>query len=344
VPAPPLTPRPPIHRRSPLPVIGVLAVLAVLAIVAALTVLWRGSAGSPATDDPVPTTAVARAVPPPCEERVVAGRTTILCRPAGDGEGLVVVLHARGSSAREMQAVSGLEAVAVPSRLAVVYAAGLDGGWGDDPFTAPDRPAGDEDVVFLDRLIAQVSADAHLPAAPVALVGFSNGAGMALRYAAERPGRVRAVVSVAGQLARHPAVRPSHPVPLLQISGTADPIRSYDGGMPGPPERRPGMPTPTLSTPATVAAFVAPLASPRHEGPLDADPDPTDGTRLRTERWTGADGTTVVVRTIVGGGHTWPSARAPLAAGERYGVVSRDVDASAEAVPFILAASAPGAT
>lgn len=266
---------------------------------------------------------------PTCTPGTLDGRTYELCTPGGrpveDAGGLVVALHGRGGSAAEMRSMTALDLPAAAADLAVVYPDGLDGGWGDDTFATPARPGGDEDVRFLDAL-----ADDLAPGDPVALVGFSNGASMALRYAAERPARVRAVVAVAGQLPRDPAVRPTGRVPLLAVYGDADPVRPFGSGIAEPAARAPGGPTPTLPTPDTVAAFAGAAT---HAGPQPSDADPGDGTTVLTERWTDGDGTVAVLRTVVGGGHTWPSSPTPAPAG--FGLVSRDVDASAEAVRFV---------
>jgi polyhydroxybutyrate depolymerase len=291
------------------------------------------SAGSTATTTAGPTTTAA-AADPTCSDGTLEGRTYILCTPGdGPGEGLVVALHGRGSSAAEMRAATELETYAADEGLAVVYPDALDGGWGDDTLVTPDRPAGDEDVRFLDGLIDSLRSDPGVEDGSVGIVGFSNGASMALRYAGARPDEVGAVVSVVGQLPRDPAVHPTGRVPLLQIYGSADPVRPHDTGIPAPPVREPGSPTPTLSTAETVAAFVG---SADHEGPTATDPDPSDGTSVSTERWTDGEGTLAVLHTIVGGGHTWPSAHASFAGGERFGPVSTDLDASAAAVAFVV--------
>lgn len=281
------------------------------------------------------------AATPTCEETTQHGRRAVLCT-AGDApdQGLVVALHGRGSSVDEMRAVTELDRYAAEEGLAVVYPETLDDGWGDDTFPTPARPTGDEDVRFLDDLITALRSDPRIDDGPVGVVGFSNGASMALRYATQRPDQVRAAVAVAGELPRDPAIRPTRPVPLLEVYGTGDPIRSYDAGIAGDPGRAPGDPTPTLSAPDTVAAFVAVTPRARHEGPAASDPDPGDGTQVETERWIGDGGTVVVFRSVVDGGHTWPSAHAPSTGGDRYGPVSRDLDAGADAIAFVLDPSA----
>jgi poly(3-hydroxybutyrate) depolymerase len=78
-----------------------------------------------------------------------------------------------------------------------------------------------------------------------------------------------------------------------------------------------------------------------HEGPEEVDPDPDDGTRVRVERWVDGAGTVAVLLAIVDGGHTWPSARGQFSRGG-FGLISTDIDASADAIAFILDPDACG--
>jgi polyhydroxybutyrate depolymerase len=300
-----------------------------------------GAGGS--GDDEAPasttTTSTARVADPTCEDDTFQDRPVIVCLAGttGDpgGQLLVVALHGRGSSAAEMRSMTRFDEATAAEGVAVVFPQGLDQGWGDDTFPTPSRPAGDEDVRYLDALVDDLRADPRIADGPVGVVGFSNGASMALRYASARPDRVRAVVSVAGQLPRDPAVRPTAPVPLLEVYGTADPLRAYDTGIPDSPGRQPGRPTPTLPTPDTVAAFVAvtPGAAAAHEDPEETDPSPDDTTRLRTERWTGTDGTRIVLHAVVDGGHVWPSSEVVFAGN---GTVSSDLATTEVALAFVL--------
>jgi polyhydroxybutyrate depolymerase len=295
----------------------------------------RGQTGTTST---MATTAAPKTAEPLCEDRSLDDRAYILCAPAGTtDQRLVVALHGRGSSAGEMRTVTQLDRHAADAGLAIAYPEAIDGGWGDDTFTSPARPVGDEDVAFLDALVHELRADPRIDDGPIGVVGFSNGASMALRYTSEHPDDVRAVVSVAGQLPRDPVIRPSGRVPLLEVYGTADPLRPYDVGVRDTPGRGPADPTPTLPTRDTVAAFVARgLGTSEHEVLVDTDLDATDGTSVRTERWTDRGGTLAVLRSIVGGGHTWPSSQGQFSGGENFGVTSGEVDASAEAVAFVV--------
>lgn len=120
----------------------------------------------------------------------------------------------------------------------------------------------------------------------------------------------------------------------MLVYGTGDPVRGYDTGIPGNPGRREGDPTPTLSTPDTVAAWVAaiPGAADRHVGPEASDPVPGDGTTLRLDRWTGDDAE-VLLCSIVDGGHTWPGGPAH---DPDFGPVSSDLAVSDSALGFAL--------
>jgi hypothetical protein len=68
-----------------------------------------------------------------------------------------------------------------------------------------------------------------------------------------------------------------------------------------------------------VAAFVS-MASGAvtHGGPEEVDPDPDDETRVSTERWVDEEGMVAVLRTVVDGGHTWPSALGPRRVQRRW--------------------------
>jgi polyhydroxybutyrate depolymerase len=98
-----------------------------------------------------------------------------------------------------------------------------------------------DDVGFLEALIAELRQKHGIDPDRVFLVGFSNGAFMAQRFASERPGLVRAVVSGAGTIgttgANGTRLQPNIPVPMLLMHGVKDERVMYKGGTsPGDPE------------------------------------------------------------------------------------------------------------
>lgn len=146
----------------------------------------------------------------------VAGATrAYLIEGAAEGSGPVyIALHPRPADGAAMRWISGLSTVAADGG-AVIYPDGIAGEW---------SPAG-PDHAFVDALI-----HAHGEGRPVVLVGVSNGADMALAYAAARPARLSALVLVSGGAGPDvpaPAVIP----PTLVMLGTADPdFQRYAAG------------------------------------------------------------------------------------------------------------------
>ena len=150
----------------------------VLAATVAVTACGDGGDEAPAAEGGASTATSREPAPaaaePMCADGALGERRYVLCT-AGDqvDQSLVVALHGRGSSAAAMQAGTGLHELAAAEGLAVVYPESLDGRWGDDTFTSPARPAGDEDVVFLDALIHELRADHRIvDDGDVGVVGF----------------------------------------------------------------------------------------------------------------------------------------------------------------------------
>jgi polyhydroxybutyrate depolymerase len=83
----------------------------------------------------------------------------------------------------------------------------------------------------VDVITAMIASASHLHAVDrhrVYFAGFSNGGMMAYEYACRRPGDVAGIGVVAAAYLSH--CRPSRPVPVMQIHGTADGVLPYDGG------------------------------------------------------------------------------------------------------------------
>jgi polyhydroxybutyrate depolymerase len=96
--------------------------------------------------------------------------------------------------------------------------------------TNPQRwTEGPEDVEFLTAVIADVLQQTNGDPRRVYLTGFSNGAAMAFRFAAERAELLAAIAPVAGYC-WVPDPRPVRPVPTLYIIGTEDPLVPLRGG------------------------------------------------------------------------------------------------------------------
>lgn len=232
-------------------------------------------------------------------------RTYALHVPAGvtRPSGLVVNLHAAGSTGAGQESLTNYDAVADAYGFAAVYPDGVDQSWADGRGASqPDR-RGIDDVGFLSALIGKLVADFGIDPGRVFVTGLSAGAFMANRLACDRADLVAAVAPVAGTLGVNVGCNPSRPVSVLQFHGTADPIVPFDGG-------------PMMGRGGASDILSATAMSERWRQ-ADGCPDPvqdvlpTAGDGTATRRATSAPcaaGTAVVLLTIDGGGHTWPSA------------------------------------
>jgi len=110
-----------------------------------------------------------------------------------------VLVHGRGSSAADILSLADELALADVSYVAP-DAAGHT--WYPYSFLQPverNQPHLDSALAFLDRVVGRME-QAGVPAARIALVGFSQGACLALEYAARRARRYAAVVGFSGGL------------------------------------------------------------------------------------------------------------------------------------------------
>ena len=157
-----------------------------------------------------------------------------------------------------------------------------------------------DDVAFLTAVLDDATGRFGTDPRRVFVTGFSNGAGMAFRFAAERADRVAAVAPVAGYCwVRDP--KPSRPVPTLYTVGTRDLLIPFRGGEVRLPwnnrlVRRPSV-TETLERWAS-AIGCSPIPVLQREE------------TVRVERYPGPVVFDAV--TVEGLGHHWPGGRALL--------------------------------
>jgi polyhydroxybutyrate depolymerase len=238
-----------------------------------------------------------------------------LFSPAPEGAPLVVFLTGTGGTATWADRETGWSELATHKGFALTIPEALP----PDPSAAPsflsnpprwndgspplfdfDSPLPD-DVAFLTAVIDDAVNRFVVDPRRVFVTGFSNGAGMAFRFAAERADRVAALAPVAGHC-WVPDPKPSRPVPTLYTIGTQDlllPIRGGEVRLPWNNRlvRRPPV-TEALERWA-VAIGCSPIPVPQRD----------DGT-VRVDRYPGPVVFDAV--TIEGLGHHWPGGRAQL--------------------------------
>ncbi len=87
-----------------------------------------------------------------------------------------------------------------------------------------------DDVAYANAIIDDVQSKYNVDPQRIYIVGHSNGGFMSHRLACDAP-RVAAIVSLAGaQWLDVTKCKPSHPVSILEVHGTADTVILYPGG------------------------------------------------------------------------------------------------------------------
>jgi polyhydroxybutyrate depolymerase len=123
---------------------------------------------------------------------------------------VVFVLHGGLGNAEHMMRLTGMDSIAEENGFIVVYPEGTPGRfrfmrdkrtWNAGRCCGRAVKQDIDDVSFLSKLIDRVVSDYHADRSRVYMMGISNGAMMAYRFACERPEKVAAIVSIAGAMA-----------------------------------------------------------------------------------------------------------------------------------------------
>lgn len=243
------------------------------------------------------------------DHRITDGRAS-----AGQRAPLIVALHPFLGTPRSMSRTTGFDALARQNGLVVVYPEGKRRRWNDG--RSPRNRV--DDVGYLSDLIAKLIADGSAGPKRVFVAGFSNGGGMAMRLACDRPDLVRGIAVIATKLPSAYPCRGGPAVPAIFFHGTADPIAPHGGR---PAGSRLGA---TLSADETLAVWSA------RNGCRGAEPSRKvdrrdDGTSAEIIRYQGcSDELTHVV--IDGHGHGWPGSSSKGLG--LQGPASQEVDAT----------------
>lgn len=169
--------------------------------------------------------------------------------------------------------------------------------WNDASARPPaDRVAAD-DVGFIRTLLDELPRRLAVDAARVFVTGFSNGASMTFRLAAELSDRIAAIAPVAGYY-WPTAASPARPVPTIYLIGDRDPLVPLGGGRVNTPWGR-GVEKPAVSE--SLRRW-----SKRLGGPATATVVRDDD--VKVERY----GEWVEAWTVAGMGHHWPGGRGEL--------------------------------
>jgi polyhydroxybutyrate depolymerase len=220
-------------------------------------------------------------------------RSYRLYKPAGASVSapLVVVLHGYSGSAEQAERAYGWDKLADSGKFVVAYPDGLSRAWNVDGEGCCGRPGreGLDDVAFVSAAVADITRNVGINPAKVYATGMSNGGIMSYTLACTTD-----IFSAIGPVAgiQLNACRSPHPTSVMHIHGTADRLVPYGGG--------PGFSVINGPPVANVNAFW------RNVDQCGAPAVTTNGGVTTSTAGCG-DNRGVVLITIDGGGHEWPT-------------------------------------
>lgn len=247
---------------------------------------------------------------------------------------LIFLFHGGGGTASGMERLTGLFAESDKHGAIVVLPQGVKCRWNDG---RKFREASTrDDVGFIDKIITDVQTAYNADPKATYAVGISNGGFFSQYLATQLPDRFAAVASVAALVSHEmqSAPPPPHPVPIMFIVGTEDPLIPFKGG-----KVKVGLQTRghVVSAEQSIAFWVkANNCSPKPSQTELPVLDAADPTKITKYVYSCPDNSNEVIEYVVhGGGHTWPSGRQYLP-GFMIGKVSRQLNTNQVIIDFFL--------
>ncbi|MEJ0095268.1 MAG: phospholipase [Methylocella sp.] len=212
---------------------------------------------------------------------------------------LVIVLRSGKEKGPHLRRIFGLEEMASSSGPVLIYPDPVGGRWSDAP-----GPEAAHDATFIRDIVAKLVSDGLVDHRKVFIIGISSGGLAALRIACDNTslfaGAAALITSLPADLAA--TCKPSHPLPLIMIVGTADASVPYGGGKANLPSSKVEL----LSVDATLAIFgkAAGCGEGRTTTPLP-EFDAREGVRAYLDKLNGCKVPIEALR-VEGGAHIVP--------------------------------------
>jgi len=229
-----------------------------------------------------------------------------------------------------MNWLTRFNSIADRERFVVAYPDAWKRHWTNNPRLSQDEIDPADDLQFLSQLIERLLSAQNLDSKKVYAAGISNGGFFTQRLALETA-NVKAIATVAATMPEplSKVKEIDHPIPIMIIHGTHDPLVPFEGG-----HVRAGARGAILSARASASKWAV-------LNGCDANPEIThlpnvfeDSTHVQVERYGRCkDSAEVLLYVIEGGGHTWPGGLQYFP--ERViGKTTHNLNASEEIVDF----------
>ncbi len=159
---------------------------------------------------------------------------------------LVLALHGSGNTADSLVDSSEFDDAADAGGFIVAYPQAVGISWNAGFCCTTGRGDPAADIRFLDALVTDVVASRRIDERRIYAVGFSAGGMMAYRLACDLAGRFAGVGVIAASMVLDDC-RPSRPVSVIAIHGTADDVVPYAGGRIDGGATKPAPPAPAVA-------------------------------------------------------------------------------------------------
>jgi len=234
---------------------------------------------------------------------------------------LVFNFHGYGSNSIQQEAYGDFRPIADTANFIIVHPQGLDIGGGAGWNCFGTIASGAADYNFVANLIDTISSQYNINQNKIYCTGMSNGGFMSYDMACFLSTRFAAIASVSGSMiALHlTSCNASHPTPIMEIHGTADPVVTYTGIG--------GIVTCTHID--SLVKFWVNFNNCNPSPVFTALPDINliDGCTAEHYVYSGGNNnSTVEFYKIIGGGHSWPGSPYPTSNGN----TNQDFQASKE--------------
>lgn len=263
-------------------------------------------------------------------------RTYVLHEPssasAAGSRMLIISLHGNLGTGAQQEDLTGFSPLADERGFVAVYPDGIDKSWADGRGTTDADTKGIDDVGFISALIDEMVAKHGVDPKKVFVTGFSNGSMMTNRLGCDLSDKIAAIGTLSGTMPEKVSMTCAvkRGVPLMSFHGDQDTFVPYGGG-----EVSSAAGGTVLSAEATRAFWAeksgcdtTTASTPIADSSTD---DETTVTRVDSQGC--KDGSEVVLFTVTGGGHTWPSSDENLAKAI-VGKSNEDVKASELLIEF----------